>query len=516
MCNGNALSVVANLRLKSIPPLTQPLGPHPERLGDTPRVEPAIPKDPSDPYLREWIKTEPGPVKFDGVPCSFPGRVWKSKVGNYFNMVCAYGGRAPWARYTSTDPKLMEWKVADTSFTQGVDKGADAGALFHKIPNADPDGPTHMINTNTGSAFYLGKYNSSTEVFTVTDSEVQVIDSASRYHWAASGNDGPDPDTDSGRLLTVSWVSNSPSVISLIRELSYDRASKQLVSNPVPEYTLLRNGTFLEGKPLGPLAPGSSKALPYPGASGGASDTTISFDPSGWHTAVSGFGVAARVGSSASLVDDRSVDAAFVVNFSASAPDVDGTRLVTVNFVEPSTTPPSPGPPSTILPYMNATDLGGGDYKLTHMPPNTDPHVCQAGCLKDPACMVWTYVIRGSPPGSGDCIFKSATHSCPSHNSKCTSGNGHGPSKCTRPPPPRKAGGTKNFPLLKGETLDVRMLVDRPLTEVFVNGGRAAYTFADDTFSVERTGVSVFNTGSDVIGVSNASAYSMGCGWYAD
>lgn len=51
-------------------------------LGDAPRVEPAIPADPSDPYLTKWVKTQPGPVTFDGPPCSFPGRVWKSKNGN--------------------------------------------------------------------------------------------------------------------------------------------------------------------------------------------------------------------------------------------------------------------------------------------------------------------------------------------------------------------------------------------------------------------------------------------------
>ena len=93
--------------------------------------------------------------------------------------------------------------------------------------------------------------------------------------------------------------------------------------------------------------------------------------------------------------------------------------------------------------------------------------------------------------------------------------NGHGPSKYT-PPPPQKAGDTKNFPLLAGETLNVLVLVDRPLTEVFVNGGRATYTFVDDTFSVERTGVSILNSGSYVINVSNDSTYIMGYGWYAN
>merc|ERR1712194_341446 len=206
------------------PDCAKPLKPS----NDAPRVEPATPKDPSDPMLREWVKTQPGPVKFEGTPCSFPGRVWKSKVGNYWNMLCALNGGAPWARFTSTDPALMTWKMADASFTKGIDKGAAAGSLFHKIPNAVPGGPTHMINEDTGSSFYLGTYDPQAEIMTVT-TPLQHIESGSSYHWAASGNMGSDPDDDTGRLLTVAWVvggenakmHGTESYLSLIREMLY-------------------------------------------------------------------------------------------------------------------------------------------------------------------------------------------------------------------------------------------------------------------------------------------------------
>ena len=59
-------------------------------VGDAPRVEIALPADvATDPFLTNWVKTQPGPVTFEGTPCSFPGRVWKSKVGDYWNMLCA-------------------------------------------------------------------------------------------------------------------------------------------------------------------------------------------------------------------------------------------------------------------------------------------------------------------------------------------------------------------------------------------------------------------------------------------
>lgn len=110
------------------------------RVGDAPRVEIALPGAnfvpgavAADPYLTDWIKTQPGPVKFTGTPCSFPGRVWKSKVGNYWNMLCALDGKSPWARFTSSDPSLMTWKLADKSFTQGKDTNGAAGINCHVV-----------------------------------------------------------------------------------------------------------------------------------------------------------------------------------------------------------------------------------------------------------------------------------------------------------------------------------------------------------------------------------------------
>eukprot|EP01045_Picozoa_sp_COSAG04_P032722 COSAG04_NODE_6510_length_1312_cov_1.080791_1_plen_204_part_10 len=116
-------------------------------LGDAPRVEVALPKDPSDPMLRDWEKVAPGPVTFDGTPCSFPGHVWKSSKGDYWNMICALvrsarmflgflhvpqaistvrgqDGKSPWARFTSNTSTLMRWAMADSDFTVDAETGA--------------------------------------------------------------------------------------------------------------------------------------------------------------------------------------------------------------------------------------------------------------------------------------------------------------------------------------------------------------------------------------------------------
>ena len=78
-------------------------------------------------------------------------------------MLCALGGDpGPWARFTSPDPSLMKWKMADKSFTKGIDKGCDAGALFHKIPGATagacPQGPSLCPHLLAHAAFVSARF----------------------------------------------------------------------------------------------------------------------------------------------------------------------------------------------------------------------------------------------------------------------------------------------------------------------------------------------------------------------
>lgn len=69
--------------------------------------------------------------------------------------------------------------------------------------------------------------------------------------------------------------------------------------------------------------------------------------------------------------------------------------------------------------------------------------------------------------------------------------------------------------VLSGESVDIRVLVDRPIVEIFVMGGRAAHTFADTTFNVANASVWLFNNGP-VAPTATVSAWGMECGWYAD
>ena len=184
------------------------------RLGsgssDVPRVNVAHAADPHDPYLMNWVKTGRGPVDFNHtIPCSFPGRecsnglprmpcsyltaaatgVWKSKIGDYWNMVCAKAAAWPaggtgksvgWARYTSHDPSLLTWTLASEPFVRQRDGkpaylGSCSGAYFQKLPGG-VEPYTHVIQSGCdGSSFFLGTYNHTTEVLTLASDRQDIV-----------------------------------------------------------------------------------------------------------------------------------------------------------------------------------------------------------------------------------------------------------------------------------------------------------------------------------------------------
>lgn len=162
---------------------------------------------------------------------------------------------------------------------------------------------------------------------------------------------------------------------------------------------------------------------------------------------------------------------------------------------EPATFGIAIGDPSTVHAgtMMDGTDLPGADYNITHYPPSTDPAACKAACDQDAGCKAWTYVLRGSPAGSGDCCLKSLVP-CPGPLGSATSGakvdtdlpscsSGEGVA-CTvehtpgAPSVPVECGGTKDvLPLVPGEkTLELRVFADWTFVEAYFQQGRVAIT----------------------------------------
>ena len=409
-------------------------------LGDAPRVSFARPRNASDAYLLEWIEAPVNVTFADGANCSFPGKVWRSVVGNYYNMVCSLFGLGQWARFTSTDDALLTWALADANFTRPFAASGKAGDLWNAIPGAEAGGPTHMINGLLGGAFWLGTYDAQREVLDITTPLNYIDVGGVAPQWAATSNDvSEDP-----RVLWLSWLGPGLGALSLVRSLFWDAASRSLASFPAAEYEGLRNATFVgPGEDLGPLAPGALLTLPVPAEAGGALDVLVSFAvPEG---VSGGFGVAVRAppGSIAG--------AALAVTFDVAAPDADGARNVTVGGDKSGPRWPRGCPHGA----EDADETGAGAWAAEAAPPPPLP-----------------------PPTS-----------CPSN-------------------------ATRLFP---GELLSVRILVDRPIVEVFVLGGRLAWVWAGGRpFSPANASVHVFNAGSVAVRATNASVFGMDCGFRSD
>ena len=305
--------------------------------------------------------------------------------------------------------------------------------------------------------------------------------------------------------------------------LRFDRNANQLISRPVVEYKQLRNKTYLEQKrvqlPAGRPKKPALHTLFTGGAGGGALDLLLSFDigpPDG--EAWSGFGVAMRAAP-------RSiVGAAMRLSVNVGAADGAGVRTVLVSSTAPQI-PPPPTRHETLPLWLNASDLDdweGAGAGTSHFPEGTKPSVCQELCARTPECKAWTHEMRHQGPGV-ECRLRNgkATHGatvlpCPLPNALCTSGAKVPlPYTCQ----PKKStwvtgGGDSNFSVkvLAGEPLSLRLLVDRPIIEVFAQGGRGALVAADQIFSLENTSVHLYNTGTRGVPVT-ASLYGMGCGW---
>jgi sucrose-6-phosphate hydrolase SacC (GH32 family) len=67
--------------------------------------------------------------------------------------------------------------------------------------------------------------------------------------------------------------------------------------------------------------------------------------------------------------------------------------------------------------------------------------------------------------------------------------------------------------VLPGEALDVRILVDRPIVEVFLMGGRAAFVATRVPFDPDATSVHLFNSGNADVTAAHISVHGMSCGW---
>ena len=200
--------------------------------GDRPIQGVARPADLNDPELQYWVKDTNNPVV--GHLAGYPSQIWKN--GDHYNYLA--GG----TRVSTQDPSFHEW----TNSTRGQFPGGGAGGQwFQPLPptadgRAAPEGsPDYVVSTGGGNVFAVGHYHANNESFTVMNT--CTVDHSRQFGWAGMQMAG-------GRMFNIAWVhgqnSGPNSALSLLRELNYDSAVKCLVSKPMLELSLLRNGSL--------------------------------------------------------------------------------------------------------------------------------------------------------------------------------------------------------------------------------------------------------------------------------
>lgn len=392
--------------------------------------------------------------------------------------------------------------------------GESSGQWWVPVPNQidgkpPPAGtPNRLVNVGNGAKYLFGTYYANNETFVpYAPGGKPKVTSLERAHgswWGASG--GTD---NNGRMMTIGWATPDyhgpagPGIdiltrLTLLREVNYDVKIGDLVSNPVPEITKLRAAKLASEKGV-PL----SANLHHIGGTGGGAASSADVE-----IIFSDFADGAEFGACV-LGNERGQVLGISIRVSVELPS--------------ATT------------FMEETDMPGNDYNVTHYPANTDPKQCQAACAADTQCKAWTYVIRGSPAGSGDCCLKSSV-SCPHTTSsaaaKCTSGAkvktdlpSCGPSinrvasasvdTCEQTMRTSSHLGNSTFQLLTDESeLKVRILPDRSLADFFVHGGRWSGTHAWASKTPRAAGDSTVSVWSKADGVkADVDVWAMSCGW---
>ena len=280
--------------------------------------------------------------------------------------------------------------------------------------------------------------------------------------------------------------------LTLVREINFDAASGGLVSNPLPELVGLRSGSLASER--GVALAQTPHVVAGTGAGAAASaDVNITFRLQAGGPLPSGavFG--------ACVLADGALEGL-------------GVRIT------------MPGGASDY--YQPGVDLPGGDYNVTDVS-YSDPHICQSACSADgEKCKAFTYVTR--PPLVGSCCLKGVVPKA-NPSPSCTSGIKAPASGVTvqvgacsammgRALPAADAPLASSFELRGGaspDSISVRLLPDRSVADVFVQGGRWAGTvawLAKDPRAPGDSSVALWSNATSTI-VADIDVWSMGCGW---
>jgi hypothetical protein len=182
-------------------------------------------------------------------------------------------------RYQSNGSKFHSW----SNMGPMIGKGEHGGQWWIPMPNqADgsppPVGaPNFLVNVGGGDQYLWGTYHSANESFTpyvpsgAAAPKMTELEGGKGGWWGAQNANG--------RMLMIGWALgdyNGPAGpgitfltrLTLLREVSYDLKTNDLVSNPVPELLGLRSPSSLASEKKVALAPNTAHYVA--GTAGGA------------------------------------------------------------------------------------------------------------------------------------------------------------------------------------------------------------------------------------------------------
>eukprot|EP01006_Ploeotia_vitrea_P007965 TRINITY_DN18710_c0_g1_i2.p1 TRINITY_DN18710_c0_g1~~TRINITY_DN18710_c0_g1_i2.p1 ORF type:complete len:590 (-),score=67.96 TRINITY_DN18710_c0_g1_i2:66-1700(-) len=440
----------------------------------------AYPANMSDPDLVKWTKPSWNPVitRPAGDKAGFrdPSTAW---------LGAGPGGRE-WRMVAGCPGGTCEFKSEDFkkwNFVGSLHKDP-AGRMwecpdFYKVPKTN----SYVLKGSVGGGDHwsVGNYTESSDgtkpdYFQPTG-DYYVFDGVrQKYDYGKFYASKTFYDSNKDRQILYGWVNYGcpntdwTGIQTFPRVVSLDpKDPSRLVFQPIPELSVLyKNTTTISNQSIMP----SGNITLAPDASGVQRDVTFTIPISGWTDSTT-----------------------FTVNVMAAAKSNDKVSIKVEVGV------PAPVDP---LQYMPNYDLPGGDYSINNtFGMHTHPDECQALCLKDSKCLAWTYVAPGVQMPSSRCCLKDTVPHTHAHKG-ITSGAKYAPkSKPEKNVHWGKVNGNY-FEIPAGETaVDIRVLVDRSVVEVFAQQGRFVQTIPhcpkDPT---DCDGISIVNTGEQQVTVA--------------
>lgn len=262
----------------------------------------ALPKNLSDPYLVEWVKSPKNPLltptlgnKIDGEWYRDPSTAWLNKDGqwrmtigiikNRTGMALIYKSKdfvnwieAPYPLHSKDDTGMWEcidFYPVSTSTNNGLDTSTTGSGIKHVLKSSMFD----VLH----DYYAIGTYDSDNDVF-IPETDFTAEHSGLRYDYGKMYASKTFFDSATGRRILWGWSNESTDIATDIvkgwsgvqaipRSIWLDDSGKQLIQWPIVEIEKLRtNKVNLHNKLLQ-----AESVLDVPGVTGSQADVEISF-----------------------------------------------------------------------------------------------------------------------------------------------------------------------------------------------------------------------------------------------